>query len=144
MKLKKINSLCFLFFICCACSETVKNKEHCPPLSLKKNESKIANIKSRIERNKRIQDDAQKKIAHLEEKLFNYQISLINKKIENFKKNEKSTGSSQENSIDTRKEDLFLEERKMLTQIIENSEIYSGKAQVVLNEILEIITKLND
>lgn len=103
-------------------------------------ERKIEEIKSQIDKNRKTKDHAEEKIALLREKLYSNQIDLIEKKVKKFKELEKKRFDGKSPP----KDDIFFDERKQLTEIIFNSKECGEKAQLVLNDILEIITKLSD
>jgi hypothetical protein len=142
--LKKNNFWFLIIFLFSGCSGATQGKSVNQPVSVKKKEHKIELIKSQIDHNQIVREETDKKIADLREQLYNHQIDLIKKKVKIFKKNEKIALTSNGELAANQTDKLFFDERKMLTEIIEESENFSEKAQAVLNDILEIITKLND
>ena len=146
MRNKSISFLTFLTFVSCASNKNI-DISNIQGLSILRKEQKIESLKNQIAFARNVRNSAQKNLENLKEELYNQEFSLIQKKLNKFKKFDAKLQKDKEAYNSFLANDLsilFIEERKMLIEMIEESDQIAEKAKNLMNDILSLITILND
>jgi hypothetical protein len=117
--------------------------------ALNKQEERIERLKKRLTNLEKAKNDALQKYLVLKEKLFKEELSLIEKKVKRFKRTEKKIKKDEcewQEFLKKDLNDLFLPERKVLTEMLNDCPSISSKekTQLLLDNILNTITFLNE
>ena len=130
-----------------SCTAKVENNSICHSHAISRYQKEIENTTKEIEDNKKTSEKALRNLDQLQDKLHKQQIAFIKKKVMIFvsktkklQKDEKVYKEFLAQNLD----DLFLDERKVLINVIEASDKYREYAHNVLEDILRIITVLNE
>lgn len=139
-----INFLAFSCFFLVSCHHS-KTQDKTSFTEIKQ-DHKIERLRSQIKAQREISRETEMKIAELKEELYIIELEVIKKKVRDFKKENSQIESKENLSSDAlalQVKNFFLEDRKILTNIIEDSITHRKNAQVILDDILELITKFN-
>ena len=85
MRNKSISFLTFLTFVSCASNKNI-DISNIQGLSILRKEQKIESLKNQIAFARNVRNSAQKNLENLKEELYNQEFSLIQKKLNKFKK----------------------------------------------------------
>ena len=137
-----------LFLISVGCSKGKSEKGAAVQnFSTSKSEHKIELLKLKINTHLQLINDTNEKIGIFKEELYCLQIDIIEKKVINLRSMNfkmKQNKAAYTKFLENHTKGLFLEERKILIDIIENSITFAHKAQVVLDGVLEYITDISE